>query len=279
MKYIKKYIIGFLLCRIDRKVYLGNCNKDQVKDMINEAYPYSKDCLVTELVDLIDSFDHTPSPAVLECYMLRHRLKVEEAIQNIDELKDMAKENAEKEILKRSTASHDDHPASLDETTGEYEKDNDAYDNATDGSTTMQVLGENSEKQRSQSSPTIPDDCSKTLDEADDKLCKAGECEILDANMENKIDKSSHNSADHHHVNSPDTKEKTSKQEEYKNLDEIAKKEVGQRCLSPFDEHAANADILDENLCKQEQLQKIDLNLVSPISSETRSEETIESDK
>ena len=110
-------------CRIDRKFYLGNCNKDQVKDMINEAYPHSEVDQVTELVDLIESFDHTPSPAVLECYTLRHRLSVEDAIQNIDELKDMAKENAEKEIVKRSSpASNDDHPASLDETAEEYEK-------------------------------------------------------------------------------------------------------------------------------------------------------------
>ena len=192
--------------------------------MINEAYPNSKDALVTELVDLIASFDDTPSPAVLECYMLRHRLSVEDAIQNIEELKDMAKENAEKETAKRLPALEDDDPASLEKTTGECKKDHDSCDNFTEESTEMQVLEEHIENTISQSCPTSSNECSKTLDESDDKLCNEGKDGVFDANMENKIDKSLLNSVNLHHANVSDTIGGTSKQEEHHNSEETAKK-------------------------------------------------------
>ena len=72
--------------------------------MFSAVYPNASDIEVEKIVELISSFEHPPSPAVMECYMLRYRESAATAIEHIEELKDMAKENAQHMIFDRAEA-------------------------------------------------------------------------------------------------------------------------------------------------------------------------------
>ena len=54
---------------------------------------------IEKLVEKISNFEHPVSPALLECFMLRHSRNVEDALTCIEELLNMAKENGEKEKI------------------------------------------------------------------------------------------------------------------------------------------------------------------------------------
>jgi len=247
--------------RIDRKYYLGNCNKDQVKDMITEAYPNTNDFKVEELAELIDSLDNPVSPASLECYMLRNRLSLEDAIQNIGELKSMAKENAEKELFDRSPTSLDDHPESNDETTEEYEEGvaksilQEIKKDILQESTEQGPMEEIAEKGIVQRSVNSPDEYPEALHDADDKLYKEREHESLEECAENKIANSLNSSADKRLENTHDTNETLSKKEEYQNLEENSETELVQRYPTDPDDHSEDSNTLDDKLCNQEESQ------------------------
>ena len=54
---------------------------------------------IEKLVEKITFFEHPVSPALLECFMLRHSRNAEDALTFVEELLDMAKENGEKEKI------------------------------------------------------------------------------------------------------------------------------------------------------------------------------------
>ena len=70
--------------------------------MLIAYYPNDSNEDIEKLVDEIASFEHPVSPALLECFMLRHNRNAEDASTYIDELLNMAKENGEKEKLSYS---------------------------------------------------------------------------------------------------------------------------------------------------------------------------------
>ena len=57
---------------------------------------------IEKLVEKIALFEHPVSPALLECFMLRHSGNAEDALTCIEELLNMAKENGEKEKISYS---------------------------------------------------------------------------------------------------------------------------------------------------------------------------------
>ena len=57
---------------------------------------------IENLIEEISSFEHPVSPALLECFLLRHKGSTEEALTSIEELKNMAKINGEKEKISYS---------------------------------------------------------------------------------------------------------------------------------------------------------------------------------
>ena len=57
---------------------------------------------IEKLVEKIASFEHPVSPALLECFMLRHSRNAEEALTCIEELLNMAKESGVKEKISYS---------------------------------------------------------------------------------------------------------------------------------------------------------------------------------
>ena len=75
--------------------------------MFSVVYPNAAANEVEKIVGLISSFEHPPSPAVMECYMLRYRESAATAIEHIEELKDMAKENAQNSIFESAEAGSD----------------------------------------------------------------------------------------------------------------------------------------------------------------------------
>merc|ERR1712038_315051 len=89
--------------RVDQKFFLGSCNNEQAKEMLTASYDTACAEDMEKITDQIDSFEDPVSPALLECFILRHNRSVEDALNHMEELKAMAKENAVKEVIDRST--------------------------------------------------------------------------------------------------------------------------------------------------------------------------------
>lgn len=85
--------------RVDQKFFLGNCNHEQAKEMLTASYDTACAGDIEKITDQIDSFEDPVSPALLECFILRHNRSVEDALNHIEELKAMAEENAVKETI------------------------------------------------------------------------------------------------------------------------------------------------------------------------------------
>merc|ERR1712038_1101637 len=85
--------------RVDQKFFLGNCNSEQVKEMLKASYDTASAEDVEKITEQVDSFQDPVSPALLECFILRHNRSAEDALNHMEELKAMAKENAAKEAI------------------------------------------------------------------------------------------------------------------------------------------------------------------------------------
>ena len=86
--------------RVDQKFFLGNCNREQAKEMLTASYDTASEEDIEKITEQLDSFEDPVSPALLECFILRHNRSVEDALNHIEELKVMTKENAVKETIR-----------------------------------------------------------------------------------------------------------------------------------------------------------------------------------
>merc|ERR1719414_276007 len=85
--------------RVDQKFFLGNCNHEQAKEMLTASYDNASAEDIEKITEQLDLFENPVSPALLECFILRHNRSVEDVLNHIEELKAMAEENAVKETI------------------------------------------------------------------------------------------------------------------------------------------------------------------------------------
>merc|ERR1712223_896441 len=85
--------------RVDQKFFLGNCNSEQVKEMLKASYDTASAEDIEKITEQVDSFEDPVSPALLECFILRHNRSAVDALNHMEELKAMEKENAAKEAI------------------------------------------------------------------------------------------------------------------------------------------------------------------------------------
>lgn len=67
--------------------------------MLKASYDTASAEDIEKITEQVDSFEDPVSPALLECFILRHNRSAEDALNHMEELKAMAKENAVKEVI------------------------------------------------------------------------------------------------------------------------------------------------------------------------------------
>ena len=71
---------------------MDNCNARQAKDMFKAAFSNANKNEVKQMGESFETIEHPVSPAQFECYLLRFKESASIALQNVQELANMAHE-------------------------------------------------------------------------------------------------------------------------------------------------------------------------------------------